>query len=77
MHNQEPLNPLDFDDRAEYELQVELRSRGLENKPEPICCPTCQSDLEAHKGMVGERILVCSTHGIVWEDQEDAIRRVF
>jgi len=72
------LNPLDYaDDPAELELQTELRNQGIMNQPEPICCPRCSADLEIGKGMVGERIAVCPNDGIVWEDQEDAIRRVF
>jgi len=73
-----PINPLDYaDDPAELELQTHLRNAGIMNKPEPICCPRCSADLEIGKGMVGERIAVCPNDGIVWEDQEDAIRRVF
>lgn len=42
----------------------------------PEVCPKCKADLESHSGMVGEEVLVCPKHGIVWEDCEDALWRV-
>lgn len=82
----EPLNRLDFaDNPAEYELQKELRRLGVQNEPRPTVCPcineqteqTCGSSLDEQGGMVGETVLVCPTHGIVWEDSEGAIRNVY
>lgn len=70
------FNPLDYDNPAERELQSELHNQGIQNAPEPICCPTCKGELETSQGMVGERVLVCAIDGLVWEDHEDAIRRV-
>lgn len=48
------------------------------NEPEPDRCPHCGSvDLEESKGYVGELVLYCkSCRLIVWEDSDDAIRRV-
>jgi hypothetical protein len=73
----QPINPLDYAlNPAELEVQYELRRLGVENSPEPKVCPTCKSPLESCRGMVGESVLICGTHGAVWEDSEDAIRRV-
>src|SRR2546422_539277 len=65
-----------YSDPAERELQTELRNQGIMNAPEPVCCPQCRGELETSRGMVGEKVLVCAVHGLVWEDHEDAIRRV-
>ena len=46
------------------------------NEPVPEGCPRCGAELEEAGGMVGETVLVCPEHGIVWEDSEDAVRRV-
>lgn len=74
----EPLNRLDYaDNPGEFELQQEIRRIGVRNTMEPSCCPTCHGELDTQGGMVGERILVCPVDGIVWEDSEDAIRRVY
>jgi hypothetical protein len=73
----QPINPLDYaGNPAELEVQYELRRLGVENSPEPQVCPTCKGPLENRRGMVGESVLICGTHGDVWEDSEDAIRRV-
>ena len=40
-------------------------------------CPKCGAELTVHRGYVGEAVLVCPDHGIVWEDTADAIRRVY
>lgn len=73
----EPLNRLDYaDDPAEYGLQLELQRLGIENEPAPAVCPECGVNLKVIRGMVGETVLVCDKHGIVWEDQESAIRNV-
>lgn len=75
---EEFLNPLDYaDDPAELELQRELRRTGIRNAPAPSTCPDCGAELTRSGGMVGETVLVCGVHGIVWEDAEDAVRRVF
>lgn len=77
VRQEEILNPLDYaDNPAELEVQQELRRTGIRNAPQPTCCPECKGPLQATGGMVGESVLVCSNHGIVWEDAEDAIRRV-
>jgi hypothetical protein len=74
----EPLNRLDFaDDRAEYEVQRELGRIGVRNAPRPSRCPECKGALAEHGGMVGETTLACPYHGTVWEDAEDAVRRVY
>ena len=73
----QPINPLDYAyNPAELEVQQDIRRLGVENSPEPQVCPTCKGPLEACGGMVGESVLICGTHGVVWEDSEDAIRRV-
>lgn len=77
LDSKEPINRLDYaDDPAELEVQIELRRMGIKNTQRPTLCPDCQGQLESHRGMVGEPVLVCPTHGIVWEDSEEAIRRV-
>lgn len=74
----EPINRLDYsDDPAEFEVQRELARMGISNRRRPNVCPHCDSDLSSQQGMAGEEILVCPDHSIVWEDSEDAIRRVF
>jgi hypothetical protein len=71
------INPLDYaDDKGELEVQQELRRTGVKNTPQPTVCPECKGALEQHSGMVGETVLSCPYHGIVWEDAEDAVRRV-
>ena len=82
MANREVLNPLDYaDDPAELEVQRELQRMGIENAPEPECCPGCGGELASCGGYAGETILYCPNDncktGVVWEDSEDAIRRVF
>ena len=73
----QPINPFDYADKpAELEVQHELRRLGMENSPAPQVCPTCKGPLEPCGGMVGESVLICGTHGVVWVDSEDAIRRV-
>lgn len=73
-----PSIPLEADDPAEIEVQRELRRLGIKNSPRPLRCPKCQSELKSTSGMVGEELLLCLRCGdIVWEDSEDAIRRVF
>ena len=74
--------------REELEFRaMEERNRGLRfemlevakhpNDPVPDCCPECKGELESGSGYVGEAVLYCSKCGIiVWEDSEDAIRRV-
>lgn len=73
------LNPLDYvGNMAEYELQRELRRLNIKNDPCPSVCAECGAKLESGSGMVGETVLYCPNgHGIKWEDQEGAIRRVF
>ena len=46
------------------------------NAPRPDYCPECGAELESHGGYVGEEMLVCPEHGVVWTDSVDAIRRV-
>jgi len=60
---------------------VRVRTKSLfrpigRNTPRPKDCPKCHRELDSHDGMVGEEVLVCAMHGIVWEDAEDAVRRV-
>lgn len=72
------LHPLDYaDNPAELDFQRELQRMGVQNQPQPSVCPKCSGPLESHPGMVGEKILVCPEHGIVWEDAEGAIRNVY
>ncbi len=75
--NPEPLNRLDFDNQAEFELQQELRRLGIKNAPRPTRCPDCGVQLSMGEGMVGETSLYCDKHGVVWEDSEGAIRNVY
>ena len=42
----------------------------------PDSCRTYKGELKSSSGMVGEEVLYCPTHGIQWEDSDDAIRRV-
>jgi Zn-finger nucleic acid-binding protein len=49
---------------------------NFRNEPKPEFCPGCSSDLKSSTGYVGEEVLYCPKCGIVWEDSEDAIRRV-
>jgi len=64
----------------EFETLVELERRGIENAPQPEKCPKCGGELEESQGYVGETVLFCPNQnceqGVVWEDSEDAIRRV-
>lgn len=77
-HQLRDLNPLDFaDNPAELDFQRELQRMGVQNQPQPTVCPKCRGPLESHPGMVGEKVLVCDEHGIVWEDSEGAIRNVY
>ncbi len=70
----EKLNPLDYaDNPAELEVQKELYRTGTRNEPVPGKCPKCGSELDEGGGYVGETVLFCPEHGIVWEDSEDAI----
>lgn len=46
------------------------------NEPCPSECPQCGRPLMLGKGFVGEPVLWCEEHGLVWEDTEGAIRRV-
>lgn len=46
------------------------------NAPEPDVCPTCSGELNCSPGMVGEDVLWCKEHGVVWEDHGSAIARV-
>jgi hypothetical protein len=73
----EPLNRLDFDNPAEYELRRELERLGIENAQQPASCLHCGASLNKGEGMAGETILFCAEHGIIWEDAEGAIRNVF
>jgi len=76
----EPPNPLDYaDDRAEYEVQKEIYRRGKYNKEKPKKCPYCgHTKFIESRGWVGERVLLCTKcKNIVWEDREDALRRVY
>jgi NAD-dependent DNA ligase len=70
-----------YGDRAEAEVLRELRRLGIENAPMPDVCPKCGGKLKTSSGYVGEMLLYCPNRkckaGIVWEDSEDAIRRVF
>ena len=62
------------------EVQRELERLHIRNDPEPEVCPSCHSELERSSGYVGEAVLFCPNQacdqGVVWEDNEDAIRRV-
>lgn len=72
-----PLNPLDYaDNPGELEVQRELQRLGVKNSPRPSTCPKCGAELSESGGYAGETVLCCPTHGVVWEDSEDAIRRV-
>ena len=60
------------------EVVRELARLDLVNGPKPEKCPTCGATLEESRGYVGEDVLVCTKGcGVVWEDSEDAIRRVY
>lgn len=65
-----------YGDKAEAEVQRELRKKGIVNEPMPDTCPKCGGELLAGSGYVGETVLYCQQHGPCWEDSEDAIRRV-
>jgi hypothetical protein len=66
-----------MDDRDRIRMFEEREIAKHPNEPEPDKCPRCGGELTAGKGMVGETILYCEAGcGIVWEDGEDAIRRV-
>lgn len=52
--------------------QIERADTG----PEPKCCPKCHGPLKVSRGYVGEAVLYCPEHGMVWEDGADAVRRV-
>jgi len=45
----------------------------VQSDPMPEGCPVCGADLCERYGHVGEVVLVCDDHGIVWEDQEAAL----
>jgi len=60
-----------------YEIKKEIERLGIKNDPMPEVCDECQVLLEMGGGMVGERVLYCKEHGIKWEDNEDAIRRIY
>jgi hypothetical protein len=80
--DKEYINPLDYvDNPAELDLQRELRRIGVKNTPRRTICQHCGPDerqeLKEDSGMVGETVLTCPTHGIVWEDAEGAIRMVY
>lgn len=81
MSRDEILNPLDYaDNPAELEVQRELQRLGIENEPQPEVCPHCHTDeyLAESGGYVGETVLYCAKcKKILWEDSEDAIRRVY
>lgn len=57
-------------------LERELERLGVKNDPEPSRCPKCKEHLILGEGMVGETVLYCLEHGIVWEDSEGALARV-
>ena len=52
---------------------IELRK--TRNVPRPSRCPTCRGTLESGGGYVGEEIVYCPEHGILWEDSEQARSR--
>ena len=78
---EEPLIRAEYaDDPAEYEVQLELRRLGIQNQPCPDVCPKCGGELKSGSGMVGETVIYCDKdgcEGFMWEDSEDAIRRVY
>lgn len=79
MQEREVLNPLDYaDNPAELEVQRELRRLNIPHEEAPDKCPECGSPLNPSRGYVGELVLVCSSRecSYMWEDAEDAIRRV-
>lgn len=80
--SKEPLNPLDYaDDPEELFIQREFQRMGIDDPPpSPEVCPGCGGPLEESSGYVGETIAYCPNDecpkGVVWEDCQDAIRRV-
>lgn len=61
--------------RTRWERE-QIAKAAEQNGEAPDTCPECGGELECHKGMVGEDILVCPKHGIIWEDAADAISKV-
>ena len=73
-------NPEIFhEDSEEAKVRQELERLGIENEECPEVCPHCGSELAEAGGYVGEAIVYCPNKdcatGILWEDNEDAIRR--
>lgn len=67
--------------KHEQEVQTELKRLGIRNKPRPTFCAMCGTRLMVSRGLVGETVLGCNNKdcnvGVVWEDQEQAIRNVY
>ena len=61
--------------RCEWE-EREIARLSKDNPPAPDNCPACKGELKVAPGMVGEDVLYCPEHGMVWEDVAGAIRRV-
>jgi len=77
----ELINPLDYiDNPGELEVQRELQRMGIRNHDCPEVCPGCGGELACGEGYVGETLVYCPNEkcdkGILWEDSEDAIRRI-
>lgn len=75
MYEDAPVFQDEKPSKEEQFIQSELKRLGIRNLPEPASCPDCSGDLAAKRGIAGGRVLVCLSHGIVWEDSEDAIRK--
>ncbi len=70
---------LEHEDPHEAEVLRELIRMGIENDPIPDECPECHCrELTQQGGCAGETVVICmKCDRVVWEDHEDAIRRVF
>ncbi len=53
-----------------------MELRKVRNIPRPSRCPSCKRELESGGGYVGEEIVYCPEHGVLWEDIEDARSRI-
>ncbi len=56
--------------------ESEIAKAAANNPPAPDECPHCGAEVKCSTGMVGEEVLYCEEHGLLWEDSADAIRRV-
>jgi hypothetical protein len=60
---------------SEWEINEIQKAYERTGDP-PNKCPTCKGELTFGKGMVGEDVMWCPIHGLVWEDFGGAVSRL-